>query len=128
MLTPLEVKFIAALRSGKYKQSKYQLRQLLEQGHCCLGIACDISGLGFWDPKHLDIYLIPTEDESYTIEAEAALPSPVRQALDWRDDAGRLTFLDRADEPMYLTTLNDDYDVTFPQIADLIEAGLIVKR
>lgn len=44
MITKLQIKrnlkFIAALRSGKYKQGTGQLR--VEDTFCCLGVACDI--------------------------------------------------------------------------------------
>lgn len=34
-------KWIAALRSGKYKQGRGQLRSL-NNNYCCLGVLCDV--------------------------------------------------------------------------------------
>src|SRR5688572_22889210 len=40
--------WVEALRSGKYEQARQRLR--VENSMCCLGVACDISGLGHWHP------------------------------------------------------------------------------
>jgi hypothetical protein len=42
------VALVAALRSGKYRQARNSLNT--GNGMCCLGVACDISGLGEWEP------------------------------------------------------------------------------
>lgn len=46
MLTENQEKWVQALESGQYKQGVFQLRT----GHsfCCLGVACDISGVSKW--------------------------------------------------------------------------------
>jgi hypothetical protein len=41
------LKWIAALRSGKYKQTIHTLKG--PSGYCCLGVACEISRLSTWD-------------------------------------------------------------------------------
>lgn len=43
----LKEKWITALRSGKYKQGKGQLRDNIdgEYHYCCLGILCEVAGL-----------------------------------------------------------------------------------
>lgn len=50
MLTKEQIKnnrkWIKALRSGRYKQGVKRLRG--DDKFCCLGVACDISGLGSW--------------------------------------------------------------------------------
>ena len=38
---------VTALRSGDYNQAKRTLRSV--SSFCCLGVACDISGLAEWD-------------------------------------------------------------------------------
>lgn len=40
-------RWVAALRSGEYRQTRGELRDAA--GFCCLGVACDISGTGKWD-------------------------------------------------------------------------------
>lgn len=42
-------KWVIALRSGKYKQTFGALRD--SNGYCCLGVACQISGLGKWEKE-----------------------------------------------------------------------------
>lgn len=39
--------WVEALRSGKYEQTRLRLKD--NMGYCCLGVACDISGLGEWE-------------------------------------------------------------------------------
>ncbi len=43
-------KWADALVSKKYKQIKNQLRDE-DNGRCCLGVACDVSGVGKWNKK-----------------------------------------------------------------------------
>jgi hypothetical protein len=40
----LKSKWLTALRSGNYKQSKMQLKS--DDGYCCLGVLCEVSGEG----------------------------------------------------------------------------------
>ena len=42
-------KWIRALRSGKYEQAYHALRR--GTGFCCLGVACDVSGLTEWKKR-----------------------------------------------------------------------------
>jgi hypothetical protein len=70
MIKERAMELVAALRSGKYTQTHCQLR--LGDSHCCLGVACDISGLGEWDltdigyPKYLgDDVELPMEVKEY---------------------------------------------------------------
>jgi hypothetical protein len=39
---------VDALRSGKYQQATGMLKTQ-DNRFCCLGVACDISGLGYWE-------------------------------------------------------------------------------
>ena len=65
--------WVAALRSGNYKQTQGILRR--DDGYCCLGVACEISGLAEWkevsgDSETFYIYLdkndrLPSEVSSY---------------------------------------------------------------
>jgi hypothetical protein len=43
MDTKLKAEWIAALRSGKYKQGRLFLRDS-EDNYCCLGVLCEIAG------------------------------------------------------------------------------------
>lgn len=52
-------KWCKALESGQYLQGRGSLRH--ESRYCCLGVACDVSGLGTWDA---DNYIIAANDLS----------------------------------------------------------------
>jgi hypothetical protein len=41
----LKAKWVAALRSGEYRQGKHMLRD--GDRYCCLGVLCSINGMGF---------------------------------------------------------------------------------
>lgn len=41
----LKAKWVAALRSGEYRQAKNALKTA--DGYCCLGVLCDIQGADF---------------------------------------------------------------------------------
>lgn len=96
-------KLVKALRSGEYEQAHGVLR--LRDAFCCLGVACDISGVGEWDVS--DHYV--TE----SARGYALLPSEVIDWLGWNSDSGlyRGSSLSR----------DNDMGATFNQIADNIE-------
>jgi hypothetical protein len=109
--------FSAALRSGKYSQG----RQVLYSGstYCCLGVACDISKLGKWKP-------IPYSDGNISYKTEtdsgiAMLPSEVREYYGFSDIGGRF-WLPKGDE-CSLWECNDGLELTFEQIADILDYG-----
>ena len=104
-------KWVAALRSGEYKQAKKQLRY--DGSFCCLGVLCEISGLTAWgNDSYMDCMSMPP-DQVYEF---AGVP---------RDSVGCLKFpkvvIDN--ELKALDEHNDD-GKTFAQIADAIEAQL----
>lgn len=68
-------KWIVALRSGKYRQGLRQLR--MNGAYCCLGVACDISGLGEWRQS---FYATPAG------ASEITLPGPVSAWLGTTDN------------------------------------------
>lgn len=96
-----KAKWVAALRSGEYKQISGQLRNAA--GHCCLGVLCDISGAGGWSDNN---YIAADDERS------GSLPFGV---LD-------LTDISFADERR-LADMNDS-GATFAEIADYIEKSL----
>lgn len=98
------IKWLAALRSGKYKQSKEVLQSI--DGYCCLGVACKV--------------LIPKS--KMTFNGKSGLMSgsmPVTQefAPDWLVQINGYL-------PTRLTNLNDIDNYTFSQIADYVEKEL----
>ena len=100
---------IKTLRSGNYKQIKDSLRR--EDCFCCLGVACDLSGLGEWEV----IYGVRF---SYIInekEAISSLPSEVMDYYGFANPYGRYGIYKQS-----LGKLNDN-GVSFTEIANVIE-------
>lgn len=91
-------KWIAALRSGEYKQAYGTL--VSGDGYCCLGVACLLSGY-----VNNDLYgcaLIPAKLEN--------VPKILIDGI--------------SQIPDLLTDMNDFDHLTFPEIADWIEENL----
>ena len=95
---------IAALQSGKYTQTKGRLRD--GDAFCCLGVACDISGIGKWNGN------------SYSSE-EDVLTNEVRDYFGFHNSNGGVR--DYTTESC-LSELNDQGH-SFTEIADFIEAN-----
>lgn len=132
--------WVAALRSGKYKQGQKALRPTNDT-FCCLGVLCDIAPkeVGTWSNKALDegfnyIGDIDNDefDEDYRIgegnEERVSLveggecPQAVQQWAGLNDSVGTPRGTKAVDKTLHsLATLNDDHGYTFDQIADLIE-------
>ena len=92
--------WVEALRSGDYQQGQGAL--LTGDRFCCLGVACEISGLAEWNGH-------------YYLGQDCALPDEVMDWLGLRDYMG---------EWMNGDTLaaRNDTGKTFREIADLIES------
>ena len=114
--------WIEALRSGDYKQTQKRLKE--DDGYCCLGVACDISGLGQWTNRCYDGgYKYSKRD--YWSEV-SYLPEEVMQyfGLTMKDGYAR----DKNGVGFTLLAMNDN-NMSFDQIADIIESepeGLLI--
>lgn len=97
------LKWIAALRSGEYNQSFRALRGIT--GYCCLGVACEISGLSKW------------EAGKFYLGEESELPNQVRLYYGLKGRDGRY---------LICKTLTKDNDCgnSFEIIANTIEKAL----
>lgn len=103
--------WVAALRSGKYEQTKGHLHT--PEGFCCLGVACDISpDLGGW-AREGDADYYPYEIAGVS----EFLPDEAVELYRLTTDGGA-----RENEDS-LAGLNDRGD-TFAEIADVIECEL----
>lgn len=102
--------WVDALRSGKYKQGRASLKYSV--GFCCMGVACDISSLGEWQVR------LSSEEEIY-LGSGCYLPYDVQMWLGLREENPRIKSVSNSGT---LAFLNDSAKLTFPQIADLIEA------
>jgi hypothetical protein len=111
----IKAKWVAALRSGEYKQAKGLLRY--SDAFCCLGVLCDLhskeTGEGQWRvfSGAEYAYLGPT----------ASLPERVMEWADMPISMG--AEMDFPGGPITLSALNDRGH-SFKQIAALIEEQL----
>ena len=102
--------WVEALRSGKYAQATERLRK--GGGMCCLGVACDISELGAWNP-------CGEYETENAAPALTVLPFPVRDWLGLRDCGSE--FVTESGAYRQLSELNDN-GTTFAEIALIIES------
>jgi hypothetical protein len=115
----IKLKWIEALRSGKYKQGMDKLHGNSGE-FCCLGVLCDLHAAatdGEWGT-------VIWEDFEYDGQT-TSLPKSVIQwaGLPEDIDSNGPVVIAKDGRPTSLFILNDR-GITFPQIADLIEANL----
>lgn len=101
----IKAKWVAALRSGEYKQGRGSLRE--RDAYCCLGVLCDI---------HARETGCRWGDRNEYLDCSGILPVLVR---DWAGLRLRDPEVDR-----YCLSAQNDNGASFPEIADLIEAHL----
>lgn len=94
----LKAKWIAALRSGEYKQVTARLRT--REGYCCLGVLCMVAG-------------VPITEDGSCVEGENS-KAGYQTIFDMvgGDDAGRSLYE------------RNDSGASFSEIADYIEKNL----
>lgn len=107
--------WIDALRSGEYEQGTDMLKNGKTDCFCCLGVLADLEvkkGTATWEPDSLGAsydYLVLPDGMSYMTDIPLAF-----------NEKYGLT----GESPL-LVQLNDVWDYTFEQIADLLERKLI---
>lgn len=108
-------KLIEALQSGRYEQGFSRLRTRYDQ-YCCLGVACDISGLGEWVLESDGWYYKVGDNADY-----AVMPKAV---ADWlgTTDGGEFFQPDRLIGSL---AGKNDNGATFEQIASILEDASI---
>lgn len=119
----IKAKWVAALRSGEYKQGRAYLR--FDGAHCCLGVLCELAvKAGVASKRGLD-KLTWFGDLDHRLEESAYLPDAVLKWTDYEiNSIGALPILGRNNLAIELTECNDHLDMPFDQIADLIEYAL----
>lgn len=117
-------KWVDALRDGGYRQATGNLTN--GDGFCCLGVACDISGVGSWN--EMDEYETEYDSGDGPVqEFEAsALPRAVQEWLGVDTDNPELPHTPEQGR-MTCIGANDDFGLSFEQIADLIEAQYLAE-
>ena len=106
----IKAKWVAALRSGEYKQTKDVLQS--SSGYCCLGVLCDIH------EKETGFSIVDNLRE--TIDDEH-LGHTVQQWAGLGFEYGAHVFISHDNRPL---TAHNDSGKTFLQIADAIEEQL----
>jgi len=110
----IKAQWVAALRSGEYKQGKGVLRKGNEL--CCLGVLCEVAILSGIELKvhHKNGY---TQYDGHG----SGLPGTVREWAGLDDGQPYTSRMDDDGFPMRISHVNDG-GASFEQIADLIEA------
>jgi hypothetical protein len=115
-----------ALKSGKYTQGHNQLLTIKLNGEeqkefCCLGVACDISGLGVWrrmtrSPDRPVVEEYRVNDIQFD---HALLPTPVATYYGWDGDRDPYIYGNN-EGPRYqgMSQFNDNLGWTFEQLAE----------
>lgn len=92
-------KWVAALKSGDYKQGKMRLHNQEENTYCCLGVLCAITGV----ESSRDEYIWGFPEEQIPVMLQGNRSNPVVNNL---------------------VRMNDRYGKSFSEIADYIEQNL----
>lgn len=107
-------KWIAALRSGKYQQTFSELKSA-DGGFCCLGVLCDISGVGRW-----------TEQREYNTGRETSWALLPTEVAVWA--FGEPYPSPRLNANASCTHANDKLTFSLFRIADDLEATYLSGR
>jgi len=106
-----------ALRSGKYQQAQNSLKT--DDGYCCWGVACEISGIGFWSRcGYLNYFFVR---DNHGDNGNSGNPPPEISHV-WAGMGDHSGVFDREGFENSLIELNDSGEFSFSQIADIIEA------
>jgi len=118
-----EFMLVNALRNGKYIQGFEALRLKTTSNkykYCCLGVACNV----LYNNPHWTL-----DEKSYWIgNNNSKLTKEITKKLQWNDSEGKLSIKSINGMPLNLAMLNDSREFTFDQIADIIQAGLILHK
>lgn len=117
-LTEIQKSWVAALRSGEYKQGQHRLVTVTgsEKTYCCLGVLCDLYQKAKGD---MQVSENETDGVKYLIYGEEKFYLPVKVQV-WsgvKSGKGAYTAIS---EPTDLGLANDD-GKSFLKIADIIE-------
>lgn len=105
----MKMKWVEALRSGRYLQGTDHLRDAQDR-YCCLGVYCDISGRGAWRRAAWDHW-------KYAMDCERSCSGLLDDVM--LSEAGI-----SGQQQLNLMNMNDTYRNDFDEIADWIEASL----
>lgn len=125
MKADIKTEWLAALRSGKYQQGKRVLKTA-DDKFCCLGVLCDLSGVGKWSDE---AHAFPSEEHGFVYQTPngdddgAVLPFYVEEWAGLNDVNPTIASMEFSLLGETLAALNDR-GASFTEIADLIEKHL----
>jgi hypothetical protein len=139
--------WVDALRSGEYEQGKnYLLSPDGKQRYCCLGVACEISGVGSWElgPRDVELmkedetwrpypnfYTIASDDEERYYGTHYANEVLIASVSEWLGLGEEIPYVeistDGEKKKEDVATLNDFSGWNFNQIADAIERTYLAE-
>jgi hypothetical protein len=111
----MKARWVAALRSGDYKQASSSLRT--PDGYCCLGVFCDLHDPSKWDRT---VPIAPLETYSY-YEYEYDIAGEVMRG--YPPPSLRRKYRLTVKAQRALADMNDE-GISFDEIADYIENEL----
>jgi hypothetical protein len=110
----IKARWVAALRSGEYKQTTGKLRD--GDAFCCLGVLCNLHAMA-----HPEIAANEFDSDSYLGDTALAR----KPVLDWAGLSHRLGATDiNINGHIAALTEHNDNGATFAEIADAIEEQL----
>lgn len=114
MNSQIKQKWLDALRSGEYSQTRCYLRD--NDGFCCLGVLCDL-----YVKEHTDVNWVCQDDEYQLLTNKSTLPLRVRV---WAGLNESNPLVKSGDGFTSLAELNDVGGKIFNEIAQVIEEQL----
>lgn len=117
MMNDFAKKWVAALRSGKYKQGTGKLNK--DGNYCCLGVACQL-----YEAENPGKLVVEEEDTVFFYDDNyLSLPEKVKDAMGIKHLQDEFeTPVEFGDQKYYHLCLLNDAGMSFSEIADVIES------
>lgn len=116
----LKAKWLAALRSGDYKQGKNYLHNSAKDTFCCLGVLCEVAGIPRRDAK---LFGDPVDDYNFAGKFSAGTVYSVPGKFEMKNSETGDWPIPEPDRDT-LIDLNDNKNWDFQAIANWIEANI----
>ncbi len=93
----LKKKWVAALRSGEYKQGRNRLHRKVDNSFCCLGVLCEVAGYQKEEGEMGNVYHVPSfgycyislPNEFFGFTSKENVDSPRDKVMIFNDDEGK---------------------------------------
>lgn len=116
MKKSIKKKWIEALRSDKYKKCKHRLHSpRSKHAFCVIGVLCDLYA------KERGATWVKRDGGSFILNTAIALPNEVKK---WAGIEDGNLYVKHNDKTQQLISLNDDTNLSFKSLSNLIEEQL----